>query len=152
MAEAKYADNSQTFGWYQFTGAGKPTVFTSLFTVTGNGIGDLGSAEIDPVGDYGFFDATKAPGSNNGVTWFSESNENRNREDHLVVYDIAKLTNDTDYSGCMLLGWEDSWFRNSDRDYQDLVLQLSPVVPEPMSLLLLGIGVSAFALRRKVFA
>ena len=160
-AEARYASWVETLGWYQPTGTGHPLQLHTLFTVTTSGLGSLGSAIIDPTGTYGFFDQAGPANNPNEVRWFSETNRNSNREDHMVAYDLEALTHDSAYHDFLLTGWEDKPFSSSDRDYQDLVVQLGPVgsggggqgssTPEPATLVLLGLGAGAAFLRRKFY-
>jgi hypothetical protein len=155
-AEAKYAGYEETFGWYQETGAGNPTDLNELFSVPPGTSGLLGgspSGTISPVGDYGFY-LEAGPSSNpDRYTWFSERDENRRDEDHMVTYDLELLTGDTAYHGCVLLGWEDKpfWLGQSDKDYEDLVVQLCPadkvILPEPATILLLGMGLAGMTSR-----
>lgn len=144
LAEAKYAGYNQTIGWYQETGAGDPDEFHVLFTATGNGLGNFGSATINPTGNFGLFETAGPAGSPPLYTWYSESDENANGEDHMVTYDVEQLTNNSLYHNVWLAGWEDKPFNVSDKDYDDFVLQYT-IVPEPSTLLLMGMGLAAMA-------
>ena len=154
QATAHYADFVQTFGWYQYTGAGDPTDLTALLYVEDYGLGDWGSATISPVGDFGFYDQAGEASSPDTFTWYSESDENVGGEDHMVLYDLGLLV-DASYDGSYLMGWEDKPFNVADLDYQDLVLELTPgggIVPEPTTMVLIGLGVAGLLFRRRRWA
>ena len=153
QATARYATFVQTFGWYQYTGAGDPTNLVPLLYVEDYGLGDWGTVTIAPVGDYGFYDQVGPEYWPDRYTWYSESDENRRGEDHMVLYDLGLLV-DASYAGGYLMGWEDERFCSSDLDYNDLVLELAPaggggpVIPEPTTMVLLGLGVAGMLFRR----
>jgi len=151
-AEAKYAGNDpQEMGWYQPTGAGAVTTRTELLKVSGKGVEGFGdtlsgtlSNSANPVGPFGFY--LESPSGSNKY-FYSENWRNSGSEDHAILYDLGLLV-DSSYNNMYLMGWEDKTIPNgSDRDFQDLVVELT-VVPEPASMLLLGVGIAGMMVRR----
>ncbi len=142
IAKAKYAYLYQTFGWYQDNGMGG-TVKHPLFTIWG----DLGllpdnpawTATISPTGNFGFYDDPSSP-----AFWYSEKWRNAGKEDHLIGFFTPKP-----YT--YLLAWEDKAFSaGSDKDFQDLVIEvyLGPIVPEPSTMVILGLGIAGMVVSR----
>jgi hypothetical protein len=140
-AEARYAGSTERFGWYEPTGGG-PVTETELFHVTDSGLLTGYTATINPVADFGFF-LTAVGGRANGNHWFSQDARNGG-EEHFLVYS-------TPVAGQYLLAWEDLRLRTSDLDFQDLVLTLDfgPVIPEPATVLLFGMGIAGMAMARR---
>ena len=143
-AQAVFAANSQTFGWYDTATATENV----LFTVTGSGYAVTGAGAFSSENDFGFFLTSTNGGSN---TWYSEVALNSDGIDHQALYDLAALTGDASYAGSYLSAWEDLALgsANFDGDYNDLVLQIDTnIIPEPTTMTLLGIGLAGFAARR----
>jgi len=96
--------------------------------------------------------------------WYSSHSElNYDGIIHMVAFDVTDVMQQRYGNGVIqsayLMGWEDMWARDSrtDYDYQDLAMILTnvfpggtgtaPAVPEPITLLTLGTGVSLLAMR-----
>lgn len=91
-------------------------------------------------GKYGFYFVGKS-GSGTVGTWFTEG-----QGDHFAVFSAAN-------SGVYWIGMEDLNLANSDLDYNDMVIKVSsvPSVPEPATMLLLGLGLAALAAAGRKF-
>lgn len=141
-AQARYAGSTEHFGHYQPTGGGAVSE-TEVFHVTDSGLISGVSASISPSGPFGFY-LTAEGRRADGNHWFSEDARNGG-EEHFLVYQSP-------IAGQYFLAWEDlAFWQPSDRDYQDLVLTLQlggPVVPEPATLLLLGLGLAGMTVAR----
>jgi hypothetical protein len=134
--EARFAAYSQEFGYD--TGSG----YNWVFDVTGSGFLVSGSGTFDfPPGSswnwvrYG-----------DGGMWYSDPSNNNMRDglDHMITYQITGLN---DGYTTWLVFWEDLKGRyrscgGSDRDFNDLVVEIkATVIPAPGAVLLGGIGI-----------
>ncbi len=133
IAEAKYAAFTQSFGW---NGGGLGTDYTELLTHH-----DVGNGPVEIMIDGDFLWGMK-PDSHQ---WWSKNSLNSDGNDHLVTYKITGL--ETAWT-VWLLFHEDLPYASSDFDYNDFVVEVR-AVPEPASMLLLGLGALALLRKRK---
>jgi PEP-CTERM motif-containing protein len=142
FALAKFAElRPQTFGfWEGEVGTGTRV---ELFTLTDDALYNPwapGNNVLAPVsGDFTLFDDVDG-----SVEWYSDDTKNTPVEKHLVAYS-------TPYYNTFMLGWEDTILGDGDQDFNDLVvlLHFPPVIPEPATLLIFGMGVAGVAAIRR---
>ena len=145
IATVHFAGNTEEFGFYQPVGGG-PVVTSPILTV---GPGDQGYINVSALipaisGNFGFY--LTSTGYNGTQTWYSESALNGGA-DHMVALETGNPDS-------VLLAWEDLPLfgsgpdPNFDSDYNDLVISFTRVVPEPTSMVLLGMGIAGVVVRR----
>jgi hypothetical protein len=148
-AEARFADYIQDFGYLPNIAGGG---FQSLFEITATGYLGGSPSALFATSQCGtifrFADKPSIASNNTNCTvtylWSSLVSDNIDGMDHMQTYVVTGGPS----AGNYVLAWED--LPNlGDVDYQDLVVEVSGVqpVPEPATVLLLGLG--ALALRKK---
>jgi len=139
--QARFAAYDQKFGYDSGSG------YEEVFSVTGNEFGVDGSGAVD-------FE----PGTTwqwvrdgQGGKWYSDPDSNGDGLDHMITYQITGLEDAEDGFTTWLLFWEDlagpkynnkCWCNGSDRDFNDLVVEIkATVIPAPGAIVLGSIGV-----------
>jgi hypothetical protein len=152
-ATVKYAGNNENFGVI-ING-----VFNSLFNIPAGTGGNFdnswpglqnysytGSITIGASQEFYFADES------DGTMWSSLPSMNQNGEDHMVTWLITGNAggHDKNIVGNYVVAFEDLPLRGTDRDYNDIVVEVS-TTPEPATLLLLGFGLIGVVSLRKKF-
>ena len=149
--EAKFAGFAQRFGvrdvnnndWIKDDDGNDQYI-----DVTDTNIGNFGSIEWDLQGNHLFTFANDPNYDNAPQLWSSIEDENEPL-DHLVTFKITSITTEDIY----VLAWDDQ-DGGGDRDFNDLIVEVSKVnpVPIPGAVWLLGSGlIGLVGLRRKNF-
>ena len=143
--EARYALFNYDFGYYDPVLPGAVANQNLLFSVTGpyvdppNPGGPTGAIVSPAVEPYGFYlDVDET-----GVELYSEYDRNSDGRVHML---LLATPNADEY----LMAWEDRLDGDpqADWDYNDLVVVAKPIIPEPSSIILMGLGIAGLAVNR----
>ncbi len=178
---ARFAAQSQEFGFYEPADGGPVTAAerTDLLTINGFdgtiltdiqlALAIIGGADVSAgatvgPGTLGFYDNTP---NDDGQIFYSESVLNPLGLDHMVslMLDQTFDAGSGLFTTTFLLAFEDISTAGGDGlpgdgDYNDLVVEVTfigttpfdPPIPEPASVVLLGMGMAGMALRKRFFA
>jgi len=133
-AQVRIADSTQDFG---FISGVIGNTFQSLFNITTSGyLSGSPSTTFSAAQTGSIFRFADYPSEN--PLWSSQVSDNSDGMDHMQTYSITVGPSAGNYA----IAWEDLPEESSDVDYQDLVIEVSGVhpIPEPATILLLGLG------------
>ena len=128
----RYAAYSQQFGFAEPDGSNPQVILTAPPTAM------MGTEfTFTPLGPFVFFDDPNGPFSS-PPPWYSLNSLNADGGDHMRTF----LVTAGGHAGDYIIAWEDLRLSLSDRDYNDLVVEVSfhVLTPEPLTLVLLGTG------------
>ena len=124
--------NINVFGWYDIATGSKQVIFSGSASAGA-------TTPFTPTAAYGFYLLAA-----NGDTYYTQSGKNRNAAGGAVDNNRQHFAVFRDNSGYWL-GIEDLRFSGSDKDYNDMIIKVTPIpTPVPAALWLFGAGLLGF--------
>lgn len=141
-ARAKFTTDRMAFGYLPGSSG---TAYENLFTARSYGYLSGLTAAVSPTLSGNVFRFAMRPRTD--LIWSSNPFDNDGGMDQMITFRITGSGGEKNNQiGSYVLAWEqDSWL--GDRDYNDLIVEVSGVspVPEPATLTLFGLGLAGFA-------
>ncbi|MFZ5426741.1 MAG: PEP-CTERM sorting domain-containing protein [Thermodesulfobacteriota bacterium] len=139
--------NTNEFGYYTIDGNNNAVVTpSSVIFQGGDNAPDSASFSLGSHQDFGFYLDVKQTGN----LYYTETFRNPHLNDmagnpkeiHAAVFQVNN-------SNKYIIGFEDLRLKNSDADYQDMIVSVTVATPEPGTMLLMGIGAAGAAFMRR---
>lgn len=121
--------DSNVFGWFELPAATPPVLHPLFVGTDGSGA----SASFTPTNPFGFY--LTAGGENYFTVASLNTSDSGSQHFAFLTQSIG--------SSSLFIGAEDTPLSQSDKDYNDMIIRVS--VPEPGSLMLLGLGLLSLA-------